>query len=211
MAIGQTGSIHLGLLLHNHQPVGNFPWVFQQVYEEAYLPMIKALEKHPGVRLSLHYTGSLLDWIEKAQPEFLERIAALVKRNQVEVVSGGYYEPILPSIPDADKIGQIHHLTERIKHHFGTTPNGMWIAERVWEPGLPRLLREADIEWTILDDVHFKNVGLEDSDLYGYYATEDQSSALKVYATSKSLRWASTRVTTRRWGVSICLLRPTLK
>ncbi|HYU75819.1 MAG TPA: 4-alpha-glucanotransferase, partial [Ktedonobacteraceae bacterium] len=81
MAIGQTGSIHLGLLLHNHQPVGNFPWVFQQVYEEAYLPMIKALEKHPGVRLSLHYTGSLLDWIEKAQPEFLERIAALVKRN----------------------------------------------------------------------------------------------------------------------------------
>src|SRR6266700_7246898 len=189
MAIGQTGSIHLGLLLHNHQPVGNFPWVFQQVYEEAYLPMIKALEKHPGVRLSLHYTGSLLDWIEKAQPEFLERIAALVKRNQVEVVSGGYYEPILPSIPDADKIGQIHHLTERIKHHFGTTPNGMWIAERVWEPGLPRLLREADIEWTILDDVHFKNVGLEDKDLYGYYATEDQSSALKVYATSKKLRY----------------------
>ena len=65
----------------------------------------------------------------------------------------------------------------------------MWIAERVWEPGLPRLLREAGIEWTILDDVHFKNVGLEDSDLYGYYATEDQSSVLKVYATSQSLRY----------------------
>jgi alpha-amylase/alpha-mannosidase (GH57 family) len=189
MTIGQTGSIHLGLLLHNHQPVGNFPWVFQQVYEEAYLPMIEGLEKHPGVRLSLHYTGSLLDWIEEAQPEFLERIAALVKRNQVEVVSGGYYEPILPSIPDADKIGQIHRLTERIQRYFGTTPVGMWIAERVWEPGLPRLLREAGIEWTILDDVHFKNVGLEDSDLHGYYATEDQSSVLKVYATSKSLRY----------------------
>src|SRR5713101_7596054 len=189
MTIGQTGSIHLGLLLHNHQPVGNFPWVFQQVYEEAYLPMIEALEKHPGVRLSLHYTGSLLDWIEEAQPEFLERIATLVRRNQVEVVSGGYYEPILPSIPDADKIGQIHSLTERIQRYFGTTPVGMWIAERVWEPGLPRLLLAAGIEWTVLDDVHFKNVGLEDSDLHGYYATEDQSSILKVYATSKSLRY----------------------
>jgi alpha-amylase len=32
-------------------------------------------------------------------------------------------------------------------------------------------------------------VGLEDSDLYGYYATEDQSSPLKVYATSKALRY----------------------
>src|SRR6266852_1756390 len=189
MTIGQTGSIHLGLLLHNHQPVGNFPWVFQQVYQEAYLPMIEGLEKHPGVRLSLHYTGSLLDWIEEAQPEVLERIAALVRRNQVELVSGGYYEPILPSIPDADKIGQIHRLTERLQRYFGITPVGMWIAERVWEPGLPRLLREAGIEWTILDDVHFKNMGLEDSDLHGYYATEDQSSVLKVYATSKSLRY----------------------
>src|SRR5579863_9216729 len=102
-----TNHIQLGLLIHNHQPVGNFPWVFQQVYEAAYLPMIEALERHPGVRLSLHYTGSLLDWMETAQPAFLQRIASLVRRKQVEIVSGGYYEPILPSIPDRDKVAQI--------------------------------------------------------------------------------------------------------
>ncbi|GAC1313057.1 MAG: DUF1926 domain-containing protein [Ktedonobacteraceae bacterium] len=151
--------------------------------------MVEALERHPKVRLSLHYTGSLLDWIAEAQPAFLERIAALVKRNQVEIVSGGYYEPILPAIPDADKVAQIRRLTERIQRNFGAKASGMWMAERVWEPGLPRFLREAEMEWTILDDVHFKNVGLEDHDLYGYYATEDQSSVLKVYATSKSLRY----------------------
>ena len=189
MTIGRTSSIHLGLLLHNHQPVGNFPWVFQQVYEESYLPMIEALERHSGVRLALHYTGSLLDWMEEAHPDFIQRIAALVKRGQVEMVSGGYYEPILPSIPDDDKLAQIRRLTERVQRDFGEKPTGMWIAERVWEPGLPRFLREANIEWTILDDVHFKNVGLEDEDLYGYYATEDQSTALKVFATSKALRY----------------------
>lgn len=181
--------IHLGLLLHNHQPVGNFPWVFQQVYEESYLPMITALERHPGVRLSLHYTGSLLDWMEEAQPAFLERIKALVARGQVEMVGGGYYEPILPSIPDVDKIAQIKHLTERVERDFGVKPTGMWMAERVWEPALARIVREAGIEWTVLDDVHFKNVGLEDKDLYGYYATEDISDVLKVYATSKALRY----------------------
>lgn len=189
MTLGRTSSIHLGLLLHNHQPVGNFPWVFQQVYEESYLPMVEALERHPDVRLSLHYTGSLLDWFEEAHPEFLQRINVLVQRGQVEMVGGGYYEPILPSIPDADKVAQIRRLTERVQRDFAVKPTGMWIAERVWEPGLPRYLREADIEWTILDDVHFKIVGLEDQDLYGYYATEDQSTALKVYATSKELRY----------------------
>jgi len=189
MSREQKTSIHLGLVIHNHQPVGNFPWVFQQVYEESYLLMIEALEQHPTVRLSLHYSGSLLDWFEEAHPEFLERIAALVRRNQIELVSGGYYEPILSSIPDRDKIAQIRRLTERLSRDFGVNASGMWIAERVWEPDLPRLIREAGIEWTILDDVHFKNVGLEDEDLYGYYATEDQSSILKVYATSKKLRY----------------------
>lgn len=189
MTAEHTNRIQFGLLLHNHQPVGNFPWVFQQVYEDAYLPMIKALEQHPKIRISLHYTGSLLDWLQETHPEFLERVKALVQRDQVEMISGGYYEPILPSIPDTDKIAQIRRLTEHISHTFGVQPTGMWLAERVWEPSLPHILRDADIEWTILDDTHFKNAGLEDSDLYGYYATEDQSSALKVYATNKSLRY----------------------
>jgi alpha-amylase/alpha-mannosidase (GH57 family) len=186
---GYTKSISLGLLLHNHQPVGNFPWVFQQVYAEAYLPMLAALERHPAVRLSLHYTGSLLDWLVEAHPEFIERVAALVERKQVEIVGGGYYEPILPSIPDADRLAQIRRLTEHLQHHFGAQPTGMWIAERVWEPSLPGTIRQAGIEWTILDDIHFKNVGLDDEDLYGYYATEDQSSPLKIFATSKALRY----------------------
>ncbi len=184
-----NGSIYLGLLLHNHQPVGNFPWVFQQVYEQAYLPLLEALERHPSVRLSLHYTGSLLDWFEEAQPAFLQRLAALVERKQVELVSGGYYEPILPAIPDTDKVAQIRRLTEYLQRRFGVKASGMWLAERVWEPSLPRLLRDAGVEWTILDDVHFKNAGLDDSDLYGYYVTEDQGSTLKVYATSKTLRY----------------------
>src|SRR5215472_1986989 len=149
-------SIHLGLILHNHQPVGNFPWVFQQVYADAYLPMIEALERHPGVRLSLHYTGSLFDWLAQVQPAFLQRINQLVQREQVEIVGGGYYEPVLPSIPDSDKIAQIRRLSEYLETIFGGEPDGMWLAERVWEPALPGVLRRSDIAWTILDDVHFK-------------------------------------------------------
>src|SRR2546422_9666952 len=97
MMSNSTPSIFFGLLIHNHQPVGNFPWVFQQVYEEAHLRMVEALERHPRVRLSLHYTGSLLAWFEEAHPEFLARIAALVQRDQIEIVSGGDYQPSLRS------------------------------------------------------------------------------------------------------------------
>ena len=70
--------ISLALAIHNHQPVGNFGWVFAEVYDRAYLPMLEALERHPGVRLSLHYTGPLLEWLAAERPEFLERLRALV-------------------------------------------------------------------------------------------------------------------------------------
>src|SRR5258708_13496348 len=129
MTTNQTSSIHLGLLLHNHQPVGNLPSVFQQGYEESYLPMIQALDRHPEVRLSLHYTGSLLDWIEEAHPEFLERIAVLARRNQIEIVSGGYYEPILPSIPSNDKVAQIQRLTSLIQRDLSTQSMVMCLAQ----------------------------------------------------------------------------------
>ena len=99
--------ISLALAIHNHQPVGNFGWVFAEVYEQAYEPMVAALERHPHVRLSLHYTGPLLEWLRAERPDFIARLAALVARDQVEILGGGYYEPVLASLPERDRIGQV--------------------------------------------------------------------------------------------------------
>ena len=71
--------ISLALTLHNHQPVGNFGWVFEEVYERAYLPMLEALERHPGVRVALHYSGPLLEWLAAERAAFLDRLGALVR------------------------------------------------------------------------------------------------------------------------------------
>ncbi|MBI5651048.1 MAG: DUF1926 domain-containing protein [Chloroflexi bacterium] len=181
--------IHLALALHNHQPVGNFDFVFAEAYAKAYLPMIELLEKHPRVKLALHYTGPLRDWIVAHQPDLFARIRALVARNQVEVMSGGYYEPILAAIPDADKRGQIQKLTRAVKDDFGYAATGLWLAERVWEPHLAKPLADAGIAYTIVDDTHFKYVGLSDDDLFGYYVTEEQGTTLKIFGTSKHLRY----------------------
>ena len=78
--------ISLALGVHNHQPVGNFGWVLAEVYEQAYRPMVEALERHPGVRMSLHYTGPLLDWLRRERPDFVARLRALVDRGQVELM-----------------------------------------------------------------------------------------------------------------------------
>ena len=181
--------IHLGLVFHNHQPVGQADHVFEEIYHKAYEPMIAALERHPTVEVGLHYTGSLLDWLVQHRPEFIQRVRALVQRGQVEILSGGYYEPILPSIPDDDKHGQIVRLTQAVRDIFGYDPTGMWLAERVWEPTLPTYLAGAGMRWTLVDDIHFKMVGLTDDDLVGYYMTENNGQMVGVFGTSKQLRY----------------------
>ncbi len=183
-------SIHLALAIHNHQPVGNFDFVFADAYARAYLPLVELLERHPRVQLTLHYTGPLRDWIVTQHPELFKRVHALVARGQVEIMTGGYYEPILAAIPDADKRGQIAKLTRAVKSDFGYDATGLWLAERVWEPSLAQPIAEAGVEYTIVDDTHFKYVGLNDEDLFGYYVTEEQGAMLKIFGTSKHLRYA---------------------
>ncbi len=186
-----TRRIHLSLVIHNHQPVGNFDFVFEEAYRKSYLPMIEVLEKYPGFRIGLHYTGPLRNWLVEHHPDFLPRVRAMVARGQVEILTGGYYEPILVSIPDADKRGQIQKLTQAVWDDFGYRATGAWLAERVWEPHLARHMAEAGVDYTIVDDTHFRHVGLEtDEDLMGYYVTEEQGVPLKIFGTSKFLRYS---------------------
>ena len=181
--------ISLALALHNHQPVGNFGWVLADVYEHAYLPMLDALDRHPGVRLALHYTGPLLGWLSAERPEFLERLRALVERGQVELLGGGYYEPVLASLPERDRLGQLTRMSDELERITGRRPRGAWLAERVWEPDLPTSLVSAGYGWTILDDNHFRAAAIPEERLWGPYTTDDQGHLLTVFGTEKGLRY----------------------
>ncbi len=181
--------ISLALALHNHQPVGNFGWVYAEVFEGAYVPMIEALERHPGVRLSLHYSGPLLRWLVAERPAAIERLRALVSRGQVEILGGGFYEPVLASLPERDRVGQLTRMADELETMFGQRPRGAWLAERVWEPDLPTSLVASGYAWTILDDAHFRAAAISEEDLWGPYTTEDQGHLLRVFGTEQGLRY----------------------
>lgn len=175
--------------VHNHQPVGNFDNVFESAAKMAYGPFLDVIEKHPKVKVLMHYTGCLLDWLEKNRPEMLERIKALVKAGRAEILTGGYYEPIMPAIPDAGKTGQIKKLTDYVKKTFSYNPKGIWLAERVWEPSLAKVLKEAGVEYIVLDDAHFLASGIDEKKLRGYFITEEQGTTLKVFPINQHLRY----------------------
>jgi len=176
--------------IHNHQPVGNFDGVFQHAYDKCYLPFLETVARHPSVKFAFHTTGPLYHWIEQNRPEWFETLAKLIDSGQVEILGGGFYEPILSTIPEEDRMGQISRMSNYLKSKFDVTPQGMWTAERIWEPTLPSIMAQSGMVFTVLDDTHFRWAGLKDDDLYGYYITEDDGFPVLVFPISKFLRYS---------------------
>lgn len=180
--------IYFSLVFHNHQPVGNFDFVFQNAFEHAYQPLTNALDRHPSIKVAMHFTGPLIDWLLLNQPQYLKQVAAQVQRGQLEILSGAYYEPILAMLADDDKIGQIKKLNDTVQALFGMNPTGMWLAERIWEPHLPQAINKAGINYTLIDDSHFIAAGFKPEELFGYFVTEEQGYALNLIPTQSPLR-----------------------
>lgn len=153
----------LSLVFHNHQPVGQLPWAFDDAWRDSYQPFLDVLEKHPTIEVALHFTGPLLDWLSAHKPQTIVQIGALVARGQVEILSGGFYEPILAIWPHDDQVAQLQKLNARVAQTFGRAPRGMWLAERVWEPQLAAPIREANLDYTFVDSTIFQQAGLEES------------------------------------------------
>ncbi|MCK9615433.1 MAG: DUF1926 domain-containing protein [Candidatus Omnitrophica bacterium] len=183
------GKLYFVFGVHNHQPVGNFPHIFKEAYEKCYFPFLSLLEDFPKIKFCIHNSGPLYDWMKEYGKDYLTLLKKMVKRGQVEIVSGGYYEPILPIVSDCDKYGQINLMNDFIEKEFSSKPCGIWTAERVWEPYLARVIGNCDLKYTFLDDTHFRFAGLRKPEFFGYYTTEDCSQSISVFPISKTLRY----------------------
>ena len=175
------------LAVHNHQPVGNFVSVFERAFEDCYRPFLRELRKHPAVKFTAHYSGPLLEYMKDKEGECWEGLKEMVGRGQVELLGGGFYEPILSVIPEEDRAGQLAMMSGFLEEHFRTRPRGIWLTERVWEPSLPRTLARAGIEYTLLDEEHFHYAGI--GAIHATYITEDQGYPLRLFPIDKKLRY----------------------
>ncbi len=184
-----AGSVRLVLAFHNHQPVGNFDGVFEQAYRDSYRPFLDVLQDYPEIPFGLHTSGSLLEWLEVRHPEYIDRVRKMVASAQIEIIGGAFYEPILANIPRRDRIGQIQRFSEHLNQLFQTCVRGMWLPERVWEQSFAGDIAAAGLQYTMVDDYHFRCAGIPSNELMGYYTTEDEGRLLFMFPDSERLRY----------------------
>ncbi len=183
------GPIRFAFGVHLHQPVGNFDHVFEQHVREAYLPFLKSVVDLDFLPISLHLSGPLLEWLETHAAAYLDVLGPLAADGRVELLLGGFYEPVLAALPRADRIEQIGWMREALQRRFGVQASGLWLTERVWQPELAADLAEAGVQYVLVDDRHFLVSGFEREQLHAPFWTESDGRRLAVLPIDERLRY----------------------
>jgi hypothetical protein len=182
--------LRLSLCLHNHQPVGNFEGVVEKAWRDCYNPLLECLARHRGIRAGMHHSGCLLEWIQARHPGYIELLSELARSGRIELLSSGFYEPLLPIFRKADIRSQIAAFGTELEKLSGVRPLGIWLTERVWEPSIPSLLAGTGIAWSVVDDLHLLQAGVPPGETCRPWITEDGGSKLVLLGSSKALRYA---------------------
>jgi hypothetical protein len=182
-----SGNLTVILGYHDHLPPGAKDDEFEEIYSSRLKPFVTILNGNPGVPAALHLSGPLLERLKQKKPEFFLLIGDLVARKQIELLGGGFYEPLLPLLPLADKIGQIELLTTYIRQHFGKKPQGCYLPFGAWEQSLAGVLSSCGMTYTFLGEDQFKASGIEGEELYSPWITEDQGKLVAVFPVAGSV------------------------
>jgi alpha-amylase len=140
---------------YNHLPEGLDDVEFERTYQGSYRPFLSALNRFPEIQATLFYSGSVLRRLEAMHPEYLMLLEEMSARRQIELLGGGFYAPIMPLIPNSDRLGQIELMTTYMRKSFGRRPRGCWLTEYAWEPWLASTLQTSGMDYTFLSEAQF--------------------------------------------------------
>ena len=169
-----SDEIHHALVLNLHQPAGNLdelltadPWQVREIlYALDRIP--RALWRHEDTaRVHLSLSGTLLETL--SAPSFQERVYGIVDCGSllwhlqntriIRILGTGYYHPVLPLIPPADREEQLTRWHGIGRHLLALDDfAGFWPPEMGFTMELIPLLRRLGYRYVLVDSNHVEPV-----------------------------------------------------
>jgi Uncharacterized conserved protein len=175
----QRRSVIIGA--YNLVPEGTEEQAFEETYQICWRPFLSVLYRFPDIAAVLHYSGTVLHWLEARHPEFLMLLEEMTLRKQIELLGGGFFAPLMPLVPASDRLGQVELLTTFLRRSFGKRPRGCWLPDYAWEPVLASSLQACGFDYTFLPERQFRVAGVASESIGSPVMTEDQGRSLIVF------------------------------
>lgn len=144
--------------LHFYQPANAEDRHIKEATEKSYLRIIRALEKHPNIKLTLNIAGCLLErWENLGYLNLIGRIKKLINKGGIELTGTAAYHPLLPLAPKKEIVRQIKENEQILKKHFGGhfKPAGFFFPEMAYSEEAGKIVKKLGYKWIILDEIAF--------------------------------------------------------
>jgi hypothetical protein len=145
-------------VLHFYQPHEQKRDIIDAITAQCYHPIAEAILANKGARLTINFTGVLLDQLDQwGHRDVIDMYAEAVRRGQVELVGSAKYHTILPLLPADEALRQLEINNETGRKYFGDLwkPAGVFLPEMAYSPGLTQIIEQAGFKWVLLDELAY--------------------------------------------------------
>jgi len=146
------------LFLHGHQPYYNEDFIVKEIIWQSYGPLFKMLldiSKHHEFQINLSLTGSVIQWFERLNNDFLiSSVGELIDRGVIEILLSPFYHAPLVFTNDGFAKEQFYHHRKMVKDMFGKEMRGLFPPEMIYSTHKNYLVQEFDIDYIFVEGVH---------------------------------------------------------
>jgi hypothetical protein len=152
--------------LHIYQPPYQETEIVQKVSKESYWPLVNVLKNNKQAKLTLSFSGCLLEQLYNiGEEKLIEEFKKLVANKQIELVGSARYHPILPLLPTNEIKRQIDLNDQILIQAFDQyyKPTGFFLPEMAYNLKVAKILKKLGYKWIILDEIAYQGrLGLVD-------------------------------------------------
>ena len=125
---------------------------FETDYKAVYKTIAKFLYSHSQLPFTFSFLGNQFLYIKKKHPEFFVLLKEMIDRKQVEILGGGFYNPVMPLLYPVDRNGQIEMFSSEISDATGKRPRGISLFADCWDSSLISNLCTTGMEYVLLEE-----------------------------------------------------------
>ncbi len=137
---------------YSQVPPGTPQKILQSLLSGVYKPVLTSIYQNPEMKVHLYLSLTVLEWFEMHHPEMNMLIADLVKKEQVELLTGPSDHAILPLLQPKDRSLQIEQTTTYIRKRFQKRPKTMWLYNQAWSPHLVSVMNLSMVDRLIISN-----------------------------------------------------------
>ncbi len=133
----------------------NNKFIIDKVSAKSYLPtnavLLDLLNQHPGFKVSLSITGTLIDQLEQWRPDVLQSFKDIVATGRVEIVAETYHHSLAFFYSRAEFVRQVAMHADKIREVFGVGTTAFRNTELAYNNDLAYWADEAGFEAIITE------------------------------------------------------------